>query len=105
MASNERFIFPIPLPGANADFQLIPGLWLRERLELMYVPIQNFAGLLVELNTALEINIVKNVSLGLGVDLFQVALEKKSSGSTLGDFQGDFKYHSAGVLAYINLHF
>lgn len=104
VASNERFIFPIPLPGANADFQLIPDLWLRERLQLMYVPVQNYAGLLVDLNTALEYSILKNVSLGLGFDIFRIGLEKKSSGSTWGNFEGDFKYDSAGVLIYINFH-
>lgn len=104
VSANERFVFPIPLPGANADFQLIPDLWLRERLQLMYVPIQNYAGLLIDLNTALEYSFVKNVSLGLGFDIFRVGLEKKANGSTWGNFEGDFKYNSAGVLLYINFH-
>jgi hypothetical protein len=104
LAANERFIFPIPLPGANADFQLIPDLWLRERLQLMYVPVQNYAGLLIDLDTALEYSFVKNVSLGLGFNIFRVELEKKANGSTWGNFEGDFKYNSAGVLIYINFH-
>jgi hypothetical protein len=104
VSANERFIFPIPLPGANADFQLIPDLWLRERLQFMYVPIQNYSGLVIELNTALEYSIVKNVSLGLGFEIFRVELEKKANGSTWGNFDGDFKYNSAGVLLYINFH-
>jgi hypothetical protein len=104
LAANERFIFPIPLPGGNADFQLVPDLWLRQRLQFMYVPIQNYAGLMVDLTTALEYSVLKNVSLGVGLDIFRIELEKKSNGSTWGDFQGDFKYNSAGVMLYINFH-
>jgi hypothetical protein len=70
----------------------------------MYVPIQNYSGLVIELNTALEYSILKNVSLGLGFEIFRVELEKKANGSSWGNFEGDFKYNSAGVLLYINFH-
>jgi hypothetical protein len=105
LAANERFIFPIPLPGLDADFVLIKDLWLRQRLQFMYVPVQSYSGLLIELNVALEYSVLKNVALGLGFDMFRVDLAKKAGSSTWGNFEGDFKYDSAGVLAYINFHF
>lgn len=105
VSANERFIFPIPLPGVNADFVLIPDLWLRERLQFMYVPIQNYAGLAMNFDVALEYSVLKNVALGLGFDLNRITLEKTSTGSTWGNFAGKFDFNSAGVLMYINFHF
>jgi hypothetical protein len=104
VSANERFIFPIPLPGVNADFELIPDLWLRERLQFMYVPVQNYAGLVMNFNVALEYSILKNVALGLGFESLRAELEKHASGDSLGNFEGDFRFNTAGVLIYINFH-
>src|SRR5262249_48244772 len=104
-SQNERFLLPIPLPGLNADFVLIPDLWLRQRLQFMYLPISNFEGLVIDLRLALEWSFVKNVSLGVGLDLMRINLEKQSTSETLGDFKGQFKFGSAGGLLYFNFHF
>lgn len=105
VSTNERLILPVPLPGVNADFVLIPDLWLRERLQFMYVPVQNYSGLLINLDLALEYSFVSNVALGLGMDLRRIELEKESGSTTLGDFDGTFKFNGAGLLLYLNLHF
>jgi hypothetical protein len=104
VSANERFFFPIPLPGLNADFVLIKDLWLRERLQWMYVPIQSYSGLMINFNVALEYSVLKNVALGVGFDLQRIELEKTSSGSTWGNFEGKFDFNSGGVLVYINFH-
>src|SRR5581483_615302 len=102
--TNERINFPIPLPGANADFVLIKNLWLRERLELMYVPIQSYSGLFIDFNTALEWSFIDNLSIGLGFDLKRIDLESTENSTTLGSFDGKFKFNTAGVLFYLNFH-
>jgi len=101
---NERFTVPIPLPGLNADFALTPNLWLRERVQFMYVPIKNYSGLLVDFSMALEYSVLKNVSLGLGFDLLRIELEKTSTSGDLGDFEGNFRFNSAGLMMYLNFH-
>jgi hypothetical protein len=47
---------------------------------------------------------VAPVLLGLGVDLLRLELRKTSSDSTLGNFEGAFRFNSAGVLLYLNFH-
>jgi hypothetical protein len=101
---NERFTLPIPLPGLNADFALTPDLWLRQRLQFMYVPVQNYAGLLVNFNMSLEYSVLKNVSLGLGFDLLRIELEKTTSDDTFGSFEGNFRFNSAGLMMSLNFH-
>lgn len=100
----EHFTFPLPLPGFNADFALTKDFWLRQRLQFMYVPVQNYSGLLIDFSTSLEYSVIKNVSLGLGLDLFRLQLEKRSSSDSLGDFEGKVEFHSAGLMLYINFH-
>lgn len=100
----ERFTIPLPLPGFNADFVLVPDLWLRQRIQFMYVPIQDYSGLLIDFSMSLEYSVIRNVSIGLGLDLFRLELEKRNSGDALGSFEGKFEFHSSGLMLYINFH-
>jgi hypothetical protein len=101
---NSRFIIPIPLPGLTADFALTPSFWLRQRLELMYVPIANYSGLLIDYKLALELNAFSHLSFGIGLDLLRIDLQKHSSSDTLGNFEGEFRVAGSGVMLYANLH-
>lgn len=104
IVGDVRYIFPVPLPGLFADFALTPDLWLRERLQMMYVPIENYSGLMIHWNISVEYSLLENVSLGVGFDLLRVNLKKQSTGDTFGDFNGDFRFNSAGAVLYINFH-
>jgi hypothetical protein len=101
---SQRFIVPIPLPGLTADFLLTPSFWLRQRLELMYVPIANYSGLLIDYKVALELAAFEHLSFGIGLDLLRIDLQKHSSDSTWGNFEGDFRVAGSGVMLYANLH-
>jgi hypothetical protein len=101
---NERFIIPIPLPGFTADFALTPNVWLRQRLQLMYVPINNYEGLLVDYKVALEWSMFSHVGLGIGLDILRVDLRKHSGSEGLGDFEGEVNLSGTGALLYLNLH-
>jgi len=105
VVTNERWNLPVPLPGLSADFVLIKDLWLRQRLDLMYVSIQNYSGLFIDLNVALEWSFVKNVSVGLGVDLMRIELGSDANQTSLGNFDGKIKMNSAGLIFYLGLHF
>ncbi len=101
---SQRFIIPIPLPGLTADFLLTPSFWLRQRLQLMYVPIADYSGLLIDYKVALEFAPFEHLSFGIGLDLLRVDLQKHSSDSTWGNFEGEFRMSGSGVMLYANLH-
>lgn len=103
-SENERFTLPVPLPGFTADFALTRNLWLRERLQFMYIPVANYSGLLIDFTMALEYSLTENVSLGVGLDLKRIELEKKTGSDTWGDFEGNFRFNSAGLMLYLNFH-
>ncbi|MCI0656486.1 MAG: hypothetical protein L0170_05380 [Acidobacteria bacterium] len=101
---SERLIVPIPLPGFQADFALSRYFWLRQRLDLMYVPLTHYSGLLIDYKFALELSIFENLSVGVGLNLLRLQLEKDSSDTTWGTFEGELKMHTSGVLLYLNVH-
>jgi hypothetical protein len=105
VVNNERWTVPIPLPGLTADFVLVKDLWLRERLDLLYLSIQNYSGLMVDLNLALEWSFLENLSIGFGGDLMRTEFESTSNSSRLGNFDGKFKLNAAGFLFYLGVHF
>lgn len=103
---NERLMLPVPLFGFDADFILAKNLWLRQDLEALYLPLENASGVFIEARTGLEYSILKNLSLGIGVNFWIVELEKMAAASApiLGDFDGKFRFTSAGLLLYLNFH-
>jgi hypothetical protein len=100
----ERLIVPVPLPGFQADFALSRSFWLRQRLGAVYIPLENFSGLMVDYKLSVEWCFLDNVSLGIGVDLFHIALTKEANDTQLGTFDGKLKVEGTAALLYLNFH-
>ena len=100
----ERLIVPVPLPGFQADFALSRYFWLRQRLGGVYIPLDNFSGLMIDYKLSVEWCFLDNVSLGIGLDLFHVLLTKEGNDTQLGSFDGKLKVEGTAALVYLNFH-
>jgi hypothetical protein len=103
--NNERWLFPIPIPGFDADFILIKDVWLRQEIGASYIPLSNYTGIVLESSTALEWSFLENLSLGVGFQFLRVDLKKNTEDGRLGSFDGQFRFSVGGVFAYLNIHF
>jgi hypothetical protein len=104
-AETERFMLPIPLPGFRAMFALTPELFLRQSLEILYLPFDKFQGLYVDTTIALEWTPFKHLGFGLGWNSTRIRMEMEDEDFPRVEFEGKFQYDVAGVMLYTILYF
>lgn len=104
-SDNTHLTVPIPLPGFNFDFALYPQLWIRQRLEAMYISVSQYGALVVDFNMALEWSFTDHLAVGLGGTFTRVNLRMDSNNEAFGNLTGELKYNSAGLLLYLNVFF
>ena len=101
----ERFLLPVPLPGLRAMFALTPELFLRQSIEILYLPFDKFQGLYVETGIALEWTPFKHLGFGLGWNSTRIRMEMQDDQFPRVEFEGKFQYDVAGVMLYTILYF
>jgi hypothetical protein len=102
---DDRLTIPIPLPGFNFDFALRPDLWIRQRLNAMFISVSQYGALVVDFNAALEWAVIDHLAIGIGGTFSRVQLRMDSNSQSFGNLTGEIKYNTAGLLLYLNVFF
>lgn len=105
IAENERFFLPIPLPGLRMDFALTPDLWLRQRVELIWLSIDNYQGLVTDVSMSFEFTLFDHVALGVGWNVVRSKLKMDDDEFPGVKFRGEFEFDFAGLQLYLNIFF
>lgn len=97
---------PLPVVGLRADFAITPKWFLRSSFDVFYLSIDNFTGLITDVQVATEYKAFKHVGFGLGFESFHLDLEAEKGTSIPGvDFDGQFGFDYAGVYVYTKVYF
>lgn len=105
MEESERFFLPVPLPGLRMDFALTPSLWLRQKIELLWLGADSFAGLVTDFSINLEYAFIEHVAVGIGYNALRMKLRMEDQDFPAVDFQGSFDFDFAGLQLYVSYFF
>jgi len=104
-AEEEKITAPLPVLGLRGTFALTPKLFFKESIEFFYLEIDDFKGLLTDINLALEYNAWKHVGLGLGYNTMRLDIEAEGKDYPEIDFIGNLEFNYGGVQFYAKLYF
>jgi hypothetical protein len=96
----EKFFLPVPLPGLRADFALTSYLFLRQRLEILWLKVDEYEGLLVDAMIGLECSPVDHFGFGLAYQSLRLDLEMEDDDFATIDFKGELELDYGGLMLY-----
>jgi hypothetical protein len=96
---------PIPLPGLRFDAVLSPGVWLRQRLDFIWIAVGDYAGLMADYAVRLEVEVGEGFSFGVGFNTLNTHLEAKNDDNPGIGYQGSADYSFSGTLLYAGYAF
>lgn len=99
-ASATEFTAPLPVLGLNANFAITPKLYFRQRIELLYLSIQEFTGSINDINIRLEYYPWNHFAVGVGYNSFQLNITAEEDGASFIDFIGKIESGYTGLLLY-----
>ena len=103
---DQDFTAPLPVLGLRADFALTPKWFLRTSFDVFYISIDDYEGLLSDVQIAAEYKAWKHVGFGLGFDTMHLNVDAESDTSVPGvDAAGSFSFDYAGIYAYTKIYF
>jgi len=101
----ESFDAPLPTIGLRADFAITPKWFIRSKLNLFYLEIDQFKGSIYESTVALEYLPWKHVGFGLAFDTFNLHIEADGEDYPEIDFRGELNFNTTGLLLYAKMFF
>jgi hypothetical protein len=104
---NESVKFNAPLPtiSLRADFAITPKWFLRTKMELFYLEINDFQGSIYQSTAGIEYLPWKHVGLGLAFDTFNLHIEADGEDYPEIDFKGELNFNNTGLLLYMKIFF
>lgn len=99
-AREESVTAPLPVIVFRNDFAFTPKLFLKESIELFYLELDDFNGVLSNINIALEYNPWEHFGFGLAIDYFRLRIRANGEDYPNIDFVGDIKFSYAGLMLY-----
>jgi len=101
----ERFFLPIPLPGLRMDIAITPSVWLRQRIELLWIGTETFSGLMTDFAIGVEWAAFDHLAIGLGFNSVHMKLKMENNDFPAVTFRGDFDFQFSGLQFYVNVFF
>ncbi|MCF6241204.1 MAG: hypothetical protein L3J74_07655 [Bacteroidales bacterium] len=104
--SNEIVHFTAPLPylSLHTDFKIVPKLYLKQGIDLLYVQLGHTTGAILDINIRMEHNTWKHFGFGGGLDFYKIAMRSESSKSNF-DFIGNIEMGYTGLLIFAKYYF
>jgi hypothetical protein len=96
---------PIPLPGIRFDAVLSKGVWLRQRLDFIWLKVGDYAGLMADYGARLEIEVSKGFSVGFGFNTLNAHVEAQDDDNPGIGHKGSVDYAFSGILLYAGYGF
>jgi hypothetical protein len=104
-AKSVNVFLPIPLPGLRFDAVLSPGVWLRQRLDFIWLKVGDYAGLMADYGARLEIEVSKGFSVGFGFNTLNAHVEAQDDDNPGIGHKGSVDYSFSGMLLYLGYGF
>jgi hypothetical protein len=102
---SESFTAPLPVINLRGDFAVTPKLFLRSRIDVFYLELDDYKGGITNLNMALEYRIFKHFSTGIGFETFNFKVQTENSSYPPNDLFGEISYRNVGLTLYLKTHF
>jgi hypothetical protein len=102
---SEDFTYPFPGGGLRAAYAFTPKLFLKQGIELFYVPLRDYSGVVVDANVALEYNLLRHLGIGIGYALFHGRIKADDDLISGIDLSGDYTITFQGLRIYGKLYF
>lgn len=101
----ESFDAPLPTIGLRADFAITTKWFIRSKLNIFYLEIDQFKGSIYESTVALEYLPWKHLGFGLAFDTFNLHIEANGEDYPEIDFRGEINFNVTGLLLYAKMFF
>ena len=98
------FIAPLPYAGLRSDFKILPKLFLKQGMDVLYVKFDNYSGAILDINIRIEHNTWKHFGFGGGLDFYKVMVRSETNSGSY-DFVGNVQISYSGVLLYAKYYF
>jgi hypothetical protein len=102
---NESFNAPLPVVSFRADFAITPKWFLRTKMEVFYLELQNFKGSIYQSTAGVEYLPWKHAGFGLSFDTFNLHIEADGEDYPEIDFKGELNFNITGLLLYFKMFF
>jgi hypothetical protein len=103
--ASEDFFLPIPLPGVRMSVVLAKDLYFKTNLELLWLRIGDFEGLMVDAMVGVEWAAFEHVGFGLAYSNLRIKLDMEDGDFGPINFSGTFEFGVSGILLYTVLYF
>jgi len=102
---SEDFTYPFPGGGLRAAYAFTPKLFLKQGVEIFFVPLRDYSGVVVDANVALEYNLLRHLGLGIGYTLFHGNIKADDDLISGINLSGDYTITFQGLRVYGKLYF
>jgi hypothetical protein len=93
---------PLPLTGLGLDFAITPKVLLRSRMELFFLDVGDYRGRMLDTALAFEWRAWEHFALGMGVDSFELDVQREGSTTVPGvPFTGRVAFSYYGLRLYL----
>jgi hypothetical protein len=96
---------PVPLPGLRFDAVLSPGVWLRQRLDFIWLDLGDYGGLMADYGARLEVELGKGFTVAFGFNTLNVHIESRDDDNPGIGHEGSLDYDFSGLLLYAGYSF
>jgi hypothetical protein len=98
------FIAPLPYASLRTDFKILPKLYLKQGLDILYVRFDTYSGAILDINIRLEHNTWKHFGFGAGLDFFKIIVRSETTNGNF-DFIGNVEMGYTGLLIFAKYYF
>jgi hypothetical protein len=98
------FIAPLPYAGLRTDFKILPKLYLKQGLDVMYAKFDTSSGAILDINIRLEHNTWKHFGFGAGLDFFKIIVRSETIKGNF-NFVGNVEMGYTGFLIFAKYYF
>ena len=99
---STNFTAPFPVVGIRSDFRISNKLSLRQSAELLFLPLENFSGSVLDLTFCVDYFPFKNFGIGIGVNSYHFEFTARDTSYPLFDFFGTLTFGYTGALAFLS---
>ena len=96
---------PFPILGLRSEFIITDKIYFKQSVDILYLPIDNFTGSIIDLVFLVGYKPFKHLGFGLGVNGNRMEITAKGKGYPGIDFFGDLKMGYTGVFLIASYSF
>lgn len=99
---STRFTAPFPVVGVRSDLRISSKVSLRQSAEILFLPLENLSGSVLDLTLCVDYFPFKNVGIGIGVNSYRFEFTARGTSYPYFDFFGSLNFGYTGALAFLS---